>query len=213
MLGSIPKNEDKNRLTKKCIQVMVLRKWFSFLAAVTAATLLLAGCDRLGSDKTSSRTKDPKSPPPGNTLVPPKQLADPWCPDSNSDITMYGDCVTIGNSGITSRDDLVRALQAFIDTDALVNNQKCWVVYLTALEHIQDRDVPIRIFPESTRKLGNKMYGFYAPPDNGYSFGYGWNKAAVTNTRTLARKIIHEVAHYQGFSHPTNQNLENKCTK
>jgi len=191
----------------------VVRKWFSFLAAVTAATLLLTGCDRLGSDKTSSRTENPKSPQSGNTLVPSKQLADPWCPDSHHAITMYGDCVKIENSGITSRDDLVQALQAVIDTDALANNHKCWVVYWTALEHAQDRDVPIRIFPESTFKSGNKMYGFYARPSNNYSFGYGFSKAVVTNTRSLARKIIHEVAHHQGFSHPTNQNLENKCTK
>lgn len=126
---------------------------------------------------------------------------------------MYGDCVKIENSGTTSRDDLVRVLQATIDADALADDHRCSAVYWIALEHAQDRDVPIRIFPESTFKSGNKMYGSYAQSDDNYSFGYGFSEAAVTSTRLLARKIIHEVAHHQGFDHPTNQNLEDKCTK
>jgi hypothetical protein len=91
-----------------------------------------------------------------------------------------------------------------IDTDALADNRKCSLVYWTALEHAQDRDVPIRIFPESTFKSGNKMYGFYAQSDDNYSFGYGFSEAAVTSIRSLVRKVIHEVAHHQGFDHPIN---------
>jgi len=178
------------------------------LAVIVTITLLLAGCDRFGSHKDSNESRNPEEQPPtGSTLIPPKQPEDPFCPDRFSNIIMLGSCVHIENSSMfISRDGLVQYLQAHIDTDALANNEKCWAVYWTALEHLQDRDITINLFPvTTTTKDGSKLYGSYIYAGPSYGFGYGWSKETIrAGPKPTASTIIHEVAHHV-FSNKDNE--------
>ena len=125
---------------------------------------------------------------------------------------MLSSCVHIENSSMfISRDGLVQYLQAHIDTDALANNEKCWDVYWTALEHFQDGDITINLFPvNTTAKDGSKIHGSYIYAGPSYEFGYGQSKETIRNgPKTTASAIIHEVAHHVFSSKDNEKTIDN----